>query len=111
MTPRNLTECLFTTVFLSLAATAASAQTGGGWTIERTPGADLWFHAFAIIGLEGPGGVQLYNSAYADRIAELKSERGVSTILDELSFDLRGAMDQVGESGVLNYVQLYFAAA
>ncbi|MEE8135118.1 MAG: hypothetical protein V3T56_08665, partial [Gemmatimonadales bacterium] len=53
----------------------------------------------------------LYNSDYADRIAALKSERGVSTKLDELAVDLRGALEQDGASRVLHDVPLYFAAA
>jgi len=109
MTPRNLTKSLFITAFLLLAGTPAYAQTGG-WTIERTPGADLWFHSLAIIGLEGPGGVRLYDSGYADRIAAIKGERGVSTKLDELAADLRGALEQDGASQVLHNVPLYFAS-
>ena len=98
------------TAFLLLAGTPASAQPdGAGWTIERLPGADLWFHSLAIIGLEGPGGVQLYDSAYADRIAAVKGERGVSTKLDELAADLRDALEQDAASQVLHNVPLYLA--
>jgi len=111
MTLQNFTKCLSIAAFLLLAGTAVFAQTGSGWTIERTPGADLWFHAFAIIGLEGSGGVQFYDSAYADRIAAIKRERGVSTKLDELAIDLRRALEQDGASQVLHNVPLYFGAA
>lgn len=110
MTPHNLTKTLSLTAVLLWAGTPVFAQTGGGWTIERTPGADLWFHALAIIGLEGPGGVRLYDGAYADRIAAIKSERGVSTRLDELAADLKDALEQDGASQVLHNVPLYFAS-
>ncbi len=89
------------------------AQTSGaaGWAIERTAGADLWFHTLAIIGLESPTGAALYDSNYADRIAAVKAARGVTTRLAELAPDLRRALDQDPASQLLHDVPLYFASS
>jgi hypothetical protein len=97
-------------LLLSGSAGGLGAQDGIGWTFRSSPGADLWFHGLAVIGLDVPGTFPALDPEYASAVRQAKEAAGVyPTALDQQAERLRDEFRKDPAFQVFQFVPLYFA--
>ena len=78
------------------------------WVVVSDPATDLWFHALAVIGIDGPGTLPFYDADYAQAVAGEKARRGVNpTRLDRDALRLRRAIMSDSAFELLHFLPLY----
>lgn len=101
---RQLSLCLA----LLLAAPSLAAQSG--WTVRSAPAVEFWYHAMAIVGLQGFGALPLYDPGYPAAVRAARDARGVApTALERQAGDLRAALAADSAFEVMHFVPLYAA--
>lgn len=79
------------------------------WRVRSVGSSDLWFHGMAVIGVDGPGPLPMYDREYAQRVRDAKHRRGIyPTLLDRKAADLRNAFHRDSTFEVLHFLPLYF---
>lgn len=93
---------------LLLAAPSLAAQSG--WTVRSAPAVEFWYHAMAIVGLQGFGALPLYDAGYPAAVRSARDARGVApTALERQAGDLRAAFAADSAFEVMHFVPLYAA--
>ena len=78
------------------------------WIVAGDPATDLWFHALAVIGVDGPGTLPFYDADYAQAVVGEKARRGFSpTRLDRDALRLRRAIMSDSAFELLHFFPLY----
>ena len=111
-----LTWCV--AVMTSAGPVAAQASFAGGsppaqgWRIQSNADLDLWFHGLAVVGFEGYGPLQMYDSGYRQKIAAAKKQLGLApTLLDRRARAFKAAFDRDSTFEVMHFLPLYFIAS
>lgn len=87
------------------------AAAPGSWRVQSAASSDLWFHAMAVIGYEGPGPLPMYDREYTRQVLDAKRRSGVyPTLLDRKATALRNAFYRDSAFEVLHFLPLYFLA-
>ena len=93
-------------------APPVGAQLTGGWAVERSEAADLWFHTLAVLGFGEAPGLRLYSESYREDVRRAKEELGVfPTSLDKSMGDLRDDLADDPAFQIFHFVPLYFPGA
>ena len=104
---------LFAVLAHPLGAEVPSSQGGSGtWVVRSEPHIDLWYHALAVVGVEGLGALPMYESGYPARIRMAKEAKGVyPTPLDRIAGRVRSAVQRDPAFEVLHFLPVYFAGS
>lgn len=105
-TARLLLGAVLATALPSASAGAQSPTAQASWRVMRDPFADLWFHTMALVGDEGFGPLELYDTAYARR-ARMRRTAANAAAGDRTLAELRARI--VGDSALelLHFVPMY----
>jgi hypothetical protein len=101
---------------LAIAAVLLSAVPGlsaqSGWAIRSAPAVEFWYHAIAIVGLEGFGALPLYDPGYATSVRSSREARGLGpTALERQATVLRAAFEADSSFELLHFLPLYASTA
>jgi hypothetical protein len=91
---------------LLCAVPGLSAQSG--WTVRSAPAVEFWYHAMAIVGMEGFGALPLYDPGYAGAVRADREARGLGpTALERQAPVLRAAFEADSTFELLHFLPLY----
>lgn len=100
----------------AVVATLLSAVPGlsaqSGWTVRSAPAVEFWYHAMAIVGLEGFGALPLYDRGYPASVRSDREARDVGpTALERQAPSLRAAFEADSTFELLHFLPLYASTA
>ena len=96
----------------AIVATLLSAVPGlsaqSGWTVRSAPAVEFWYHAMALVGLEGFGALPLYDPGYPASVRADREARGLGpTALERQAPSLRAAFEADSAFELLHFLPLY----
>ncbi|MBS1240972.1 MAG: hypothetical protein H6R40_399, partial [Gemmatimonadetes bacterium] len=87
-----------------------SAQSG--WTVRSAPAVEFWYHAMALVGLQGFGALPLYDPGYGPAVRSGREARGIGpTALERQAPSLRAAFEADSTFELLHFLPLYASTA
>lgn len=90
---------------------AQSNRASAQWVVRRNAAADAWFHALAMIGVDGPGPLAFYSADYRSAVLQQKLQRRARpTLLDRNAPALRRSIAEDSAFEVLHFLPLYVGA-
>lgn len=115
MRPRLRPSVWVAAVMLHTAALASANAQGQsarlrepGWIVASDATTDLWFHALAVLGVDGPGTLPFYDTRYAQRVSDEKARRGIApSRLDRDAARLRRTIMADSAFELLHFLPLY----
>jgi hypothetical protein len=100
------------TILATLLCAVPGLSAQSGWTIRSAPAVEFWYHAMAIVGLEGFGALPLYDPGYAGAVRSSREARGIgSTALERQALSLRAAFEADSTFELLHFMPLYASTA
>jgi hypothetical protein len=101
-----------TAVAVSLLSITPGLSAQSGWTVRSAPAVEFWFHAMAIVGLQGFGALPLYDPGYPAAVRSSRDARGVGpTALERQAPALRAAFEADSAFESLHFLPLYASTA
>jgi hypothetical protein len=96
------------TLVATLLFTVPGLSAQSGWTIRAAPAVEFWYHAMAIVGLEGFGALPLYDPGYPAFVRSDREARGLGpTALERQAPSLRAAFEADSTFELLHFLPLY----